>query len=304
MNSLRYFLAALAIGAIAVWASENMFWSAALPTLTAEELFITWLAYSFCVASAMSAVFLTGVTGFRAAFLGGAIVGWLAEGVIVGTMYQAFPFQLVWTALAWHALISGAVVFGLGRGSVHWPVSRQILVWLAVGLFAGLWAQFWPLERTDLPGGQGLFLYLLGFGGLVPVAHIVLDRLTPLESPPRLVLAVAPALLGVLWIMQSLGTPSVLRLALPVLLLLTVWMMKRLGTGRGLIDLGSPAPNPARHFLFLLAPFTAAMLATLGWGRLGGFEANVLIALTTGPVSLLIYLWLLFRSIRSGKARN
>ena len=304
MNSLRYGLAAAALGLIAVWAGENMFRVAPAPGLTASDLLITWVAYSLCTASALSAAFLTGVRGLRAAFLGGALMGWLAEGVIAGTLYQGFPFQIVWTGLAWHALIGGGVVFGLGRAAVHWRLSRQIAASVLLGLFGGLWAQFWPLERNDLPGSGVELLYLVLMGAMVPLAQILLDRLTPLRRPPVLVLALAPGALAALWVAQSMAAPSPLRLVLPALLGLTFWVMKRLGGGRvDRLDLGQPAPRPWRHFVFLLAPLLIAGLASLGWAESGGHATNVAVALSSSATATLAYLGLLWRAIRRKSAR-
>ncbi len=303
MNAIRYLLASLALALIAVWASENLFWIAPPADLTPFGLLYVWLAYSFCTASALSAVFVTAIRGLPAAFLAAAVMGWLVEGVIVGEMYLAFPYQLVWTPLAWHALITGVAVFGLGRMAVHWPLARQIGVWVLLGLFTGFWAQYWPLERSDLPGAGVLLAYLAGLGVLVPVAQIILDRLTPLERPPPWVLLIAPATLAALWIAQSFATPSWLRLSLPVLLALTLWVMKRLGAGGSSVGFGRPAPHPVRHVLFLLAPLLGAPLGVAGWTWSGGFEANVGVAFAGGAVSLIGWGWLFWRAARRKSAK-
>lgn len=298
MGARNYLIASAMLGLIAVWASENMFWIVPPADLTPFGMVYTWMAYSFCAASALSAVLLTGVRGYAAAFLGAAITGWLAEGVIVGEMYQAFPFQLVWTPLAWHALVSGLGVFALGRIVVRWPVWRQIAVWGILGLFIGFWAQFWPLERSELPGAGPLLAYLGGVGMLVPLAQIALDRVGSIPRLPLWLMLVAPACLALLWIFQTLAAPSVLRLSLPLLLGLTLWTMKRLG---GVVPdgrFGQPASSPVRYFLFLTAPFVGAPLALTGWDITGGFEANVAVVLVTAPLSLLLYILLLIRAIR------
>jgi hypothetical protein len=91
----KYAAVVASLGLIATWGSENFFWSAPPDDLTLLGLLITWIAYTVCVAAALSAVLMSGVRGWPALFLGGAIMGWLVEGVVVGTMYEAFPFQLV-----------------------------------------------------------------------------------------------------------------------------------------------------------------------------------------------------------------
>lgn len=297
MASLWYLLASGLLGLIAVWASENMFWIVPPADLTVFGLLFIWLAYSFCTASALSAVMLTGVRGMAAVFLGAAIMGWLVEGVIVGEMYQAFPFQLVWTPLAWHALISGGVVFALGRISVQWPLIRQIALWGMLGLFIAFWAQFWLQEQGGPPKPAGLLWYLAGMGVIVPLAHIGLDRLGPLVPPPLWVMLSAPAVLMAIWSAQTLVAPVVIRLSLPVLLVLTLWMMARLGGRTGPVGLGPGTARAWRYFLFLLAPLTGAILAQVWWDQGGDFAANVVVAMMTVPLSLLIYGILLLRAI-------
>ena len=75
--------------------SEWMFWSGRPPS---ENFFLeaipSWIAYSF-----ITFFFLTAVSYFRvqslwAVFLAGALYGWLLEGVLVQTMYDAFPIQI------------------------------------------------------------------------------------------------------------------------------------------------------------------------------------------------------------------
>ena len=307
MTGMRYLSASALLGLIAVWASENLFWIAPPAGLTLFDLAYLWVVYSFCTGSALSAVFVTGIRGLPAVFLGAAIMGWLVEGVVVAEMYLAFPVQLVWTPLAWHALISGVGVFAVGRAVVHWRLGRQIMAYLLLGLFLAFWAQFWPTERPELPEMPFLRAYLnllayLGALGLgVPVAHLLLDRITPLERPKRWVLMIAPLTLAVVWVVQSLQAPSIRRLSLPVLLALTFWVMKRLGgagAGGSPVDFGRPAPQPMRHFIFLLVPVLGAGLAVTGWAISGGFEANVALGLVLIPVSLLAYGWLGLRAER------
>ena len=85
-ESWRYILASLCLGAIAVWASETLFWSAPPPDFEPIGLVLTYLAYSFVCATVLSAVAWSGCGGWTGLFLGGALLGWLTEGVVTGTM--------------------------------------------------------------------------------------------------------------------------------------------------------------------------------------------------------------------------
>lgn len=305
MESLRFLLASLALGAIAVWASEFAFWTAPPAPPAFGELALTWLAYSAACGCALSAVILTGCGGLTGAFLGGAILGWIVEGVVVGTMYDAFPFQLVWTPLAWHALVSGVAVFAVGRIAVHWPLQRQ-LGWLAgLGMCLGIWGWYWPVERQDLPGLGGVLSYLAGLGLAVPAGNLVLDRLGRLPRPPRWVLAVPWALAATVWVASGLADPRPVRLLLPMLVALTLWAMLCLGRAApDIAGFGTPAGRPYRHALFLLAPLIAAPVAVFGWHRFGAVEVNVPAALVLGGFGLGWWGRLLWRAYRVRSAAS
>lgn len=288
-ESLRYVLAALATGLVAVWGSENLFWTAPPADLDVAGWLLTWIAYALCCAAVLSAVRWSGLGGVRALLLGGAVLGFLVEGVLVGTMYEAFPLQVVWTPLAWHALVTGVAVFGVSRAGPRWSVGRQLAALTGLGLAAGTFGLWWPAERDDLPGVWVLLGYLAGVGLVVPAAQVVLERLGPpgrrgtVPSPPRAVGLVAPVLLTLLWVAQTVAAPSPVRLVLPVVLGLTLLAMRRLGEP-GPVRLGGPAPL-ARHALFVVAPLVAAAVPAIGWPATGGVGTNVVFALVTGTVA-------------------
>ncbi len=296
-NALAYLLAAVALGLISTFMSENMFWSAPNPSLDFAELLLVWLAYSACCATVLSAVLLTGISGWPALFLGGALLGWLVEGVVVGTAYQVFPFQLVWTPLAWHALITSLAAGGICRAGVHWRLEHQIAGLVLFGAAVAFFAMFWPVERTDLPGLPSVLGYLVGLGLVVPLANVVLDRIGVLAVPSRKLLWIAPGIAALVWLGQSLFAPALVRLSVPVLIALTLWMMRRLGSGPAAVAFGPPAPF-IRHALFLLAPLATSLLAVWSWQMLGKVATNLPFAALTCALALGLWLWLLVAAIR------
>ncbi len=300
MQSLRYIAAALALGLISVWGSEMLFWAAPQRDFTLVDWLITWLAYSLCSAVVLSAVRFSGISGMRAVFLGGAMLGFLAEGVIVGTIYEAFPIQLVWTPLAWHALITGVCVFGLGRAAPHWPLWRHGAALAALGAGGAVFALFWPLDprwATAAPAFGPVLAYLAGIGTGVVAAHMLLDRIAEVPRPPVWVALVVPVLAVALWGAQSFADPRPARLALPVMLGLTFWAMWRLGQRGTPVAFGPPAP-PWRHLLFVLAPLTTALIAVPAWQGLGGVPTNIPVFIVTVALSAGWWLWLLGRALR------
>lgn len=287
MDSLRYAGLCLALGLTAVWAGENMFWFAPPEGLHPMDLGLTVIAYSIASGVGLSMVIWAGVGGLRAAFLGGAIMGYMVEGVIVGTIYDPLPFYWVWTPLAWHALISGGLVLGVGRAGAALGPMRMALVWAALGLCAAFWAQYWPSEITGpLPTTGALSVYLVGFAVLVVMAQVGMDRLGQLPRPPNGVLWIAPGIAALVWVAQTVADLNPLRVLLPAVLVLLWWVMRRLGQTGKRVSLGAPVPV-WQHALLMIAPGVAVILAPLGWAQgWGTLSANVVVAITTCLLSL------------------
>ncbi|MEE4276378.1 MAG: hypothetical protein V2J16_10990 [Thermoleophilia bacterium] len=285
MPTLRYIAAALCLGWIAVAVSENLFWTVPPPGVTAPGLVVTWLVYALAAAAGLSAVLMTGASGLRAAFLGGAVLGYAVEGALVGTIYEAFPFQLVWTPLAWHALLSGGLYVGLARTPLR--PGAAVAVWSGAALLALAVALYWPTERAALPGRGTLALYLVLPMALAVLAHRALDRLLPLDLPTRGVLLAAPALLVAVWAVGTVRDPSVLRLALWPCLALVLWGLARRASGA---VWGGHLP-PWQAALPLFPPVAVTLFAPPLWAALGPQATNVVVALTTGPVALGLLLW-------------
>ena len=198
--SFRYALAALCLGLIAVFGSENLFWTAPKDPPSPLEWLLTWLTYALVAASGLSAVLWAGMSGWRAAFLGGAVLGFGVKRVVVGTMYDAFPVQIVWTPLAWHALLTGLAFFALPRVLARGAVAMQVIGLLALGLLCTVWGLYWPTERAVMPGYEVTLPYLVGWALPVVAAHILLDRLAVLYPPRAAVLLAAPVVLLALWL--------------------------------------------------------------------------------------------------------
>jgi hypothetical protein len=299
MEAVRYLIAALACGLIAVFASENLFWAAPRDGFSMVELAGAWAFYSAGCACALSAVAWTGCGGWRGLFLGGAILGFVVEGVIVDTMYDGFPLQLVWTPLAWHALLSALLIGGAAR-LAGW---RGLALVVLGGAVCGAFALYWPIERGAMPPAAVTVAYILGAGVALPLGHGVLNRLASVPRPHGLMLAVIPALIGALWLYKLSLAPLPQKAALPVMAGLTLWAMARLGSG-GPVGLGAP-PGPARLAATLLVPVVMLAIALPGWALFpAGVAVNVPFALVSGLFGLGLWLWLLACAVRQSSARS
>ena len=300
-EGLGYGTASLCLGWIAVWAGENLFWTTPAPDLRLIDLGLTWGIYSVAAGAALSAVIWSGLGGWRAAFLGGALLGFQIEGAVVGTMYDAFPAQLVWTPLAWHALISGLGVLGGGMALARGALWRQVAGMGALGVFGAIWGLYWPLEGKVLAGTAGLAVYLGVTGAGVALALGVLSRLPVLGWGRRWWLWLAPGAMGGLWLVGGVFAPDPVRLVWPVLVGLTVWAMRRLGRGGEGVHFGPPLPW-ARSGVVVLAPAVTVLLVVPGWALLGGVAVNVPVALVTGAAGLGLWLWLVVGAVRANGA--
>lgn len=298
----RYIATSLCLGLIAVWGSENLFWTVPATPFEGLGWAIGWLSYSLIAAAALSVVLWAGLSGWRAAFLGGALLGFGVEGVLVTTMYDAFPAQIVWTPLAWHALVTGLLVLALPRALARFGVAVQVPGFIALGLFGAVWGLYWPNERQEMPGYGTALAYLPGLGLTVVAAQIGLDRLGRLSEVPRTLLLAAPLLLATVWLVRMVMTPALVLLSCPVMVLTTAWIMGRLGKH-------GPAPGnfeqvPVwRHGLFLIAPVMTALLVVPGWQIVGPVAVNIPIALISGAIGLGLWLWLLREAAMTGRQK-
>lgn len=295
-EALRYALMSLALGLVGYWASEALFWSFPPQDVTVVQWMLTVVAYALAGACALSAVIWSRIGGWKAAFLGGAVLGFVVEGVIVSTMYDAFPFQLVWTPLAWHAVVTGMAVFGLHLVLIGGAVRRQALAMVLLGLGGGFFAAYWPQERAMLPPIGAILIYHLGTGAAAVAGFVLWARLGRLPHPSPGVLLLVPVLAVLVWIVQGIADPRPERLALLPMLGLTIWAMRRLGQSGLAVPTVAP---PWRHALFLIAPLTTALIAAFLVRGTPGFAANIVAALTLAPLGLGLWLWLLWQAVRT-----
>ena len=302
-QAFRYFGMAIAMGMISYWASESMFWSFPPQDITPQQWAITVIAYSGAAACALSAVIWSGLGGWKAVFLGGGILGFIVEGVIVSTMYDALPFQLVWTPLAWHALVTGLGLFGMHFMMAEMPAYRHALALGVLGLGGGFFAGYWPLERATLPSAPQILLYHLGTGAAAALGCMMVAQLGRVPRPSSWVLLVVPVLAAALWVFQGIYDPRAERLTLLPMLGLTLWAMWRFGQSQPIGDaLSVPQPPLLRHMLVLIAPLVTALIAAFAVRGTSGFAANIVAASTLAPLGLGLWLWLLWQAFRQPSA--
>ena len=296
----RYLLTSLALGLISYFGSEALFWSFPPVELDLPDFGMTIFAYVLACACALSAVSLTGVSGRAGLFLAGVLMGYIVEGIIVGTVYNDFPINLVWTSMAWHAALTGWIILGLMRYAAGCSVWRQITYMALAGLIVGSFAFYWPLERPVLPDPGLTALYILGCGALAVIGHLILDRIGTVPRPPRAVLLFIPVIALALWCAQTLFDPRPVRAAFPIVVGLTLWAMTRLGDRHKAVSFGGPY-SLSRHLLMMILPLVATLIALIAVPAIGGYQVNLVALFGFGLIGLSAWLVYLFRAIRRPK---
>lgn len=301
----RWFAAAL-VGYILMFFSEFLFvniYESSAGDLLAGVIPM-WIAYTL-----EAYVFLAIVAHFRirtlwALFLAGATYGWLLEGVVVQEMYLAFPFQVPFTGLSWHALIDVLVGWYLVRKILFTDAPRRTAgIAAGIGLFWSFWA-IWAWQEFDLltVGEFTLFACATALP-LIPV-YWLLNRLEPLVFTPHTwELRVLAGLHGVVFVFVVIMIPYAI-LVLPPLLYL-IFRALRHHRALAIPDRISPAfVGPVRlenHLWLALIPAVASVTYALYLALGTRLETNAIVWLATVPVSVVVFVLSLRRAGRVPK---
>lgn len=305
---VQKFTVIVSTGYILVFFSERMFWSFLRPGDKFADLLLTWMVYSI-----LGWVFLLLVRHYRigafgALFLAGAVYGWLAEGVVVDTMYGSkdnpFPASISFTGLAWHALISvGVGWYWQSRVLTAGNRNTIALFAAAVGLGWGLWAGWWPAElgkaNSSLADFAGhtivtsmlllLAWWVLGMAGA--------DWFRPVKYElPVLLTVVALFFLGV----RVPATPRSALILLPLLLACAYGFIRnrRQELRPDLVDstLGHIRPRSCLPLMLMPATAVAVYAPIPTWGL--SLPTNWVLYVVTMPLGFFFFirsLWILHR---------
>lgn len=230
MARLRSLLLSLSTGYILMFFSEHVFWARARPGDTLGGWGMTWLAYSLLAFVFLSAVRHYRVRSLEALFVAGALVGWLGEGVLVQTLYDAFPLQISWTGLAWHSLISVCIGwYGLRRALAAPRIGRTAVWCLSLGWFWGFWAIFWRMEEPAAEASLPAFAaFAFATTTILAVSLWVYESCDPRAfSPSRLPQAIALCVLVLIFGLGTLPLAPAAIVILPVLLALVLVALSR-----------------------------------------------------------------------------
>jgi len=283
---------------VVVYYSESMFWSGLERKLDGVEFGFTVLVYSIV----FYLVLLTADT-FRVQtpagwFLLGAVYGWLVEGVIVQTTYEALPLTISWTALGWHAPISVVVGWYGMRWWMRQGWRSTLLACIGLGVFQGVWSLGWWQEQFTNPSSvigtpADVLLSNLILGVTLVIGYWGADRLHA-EAPRfgRLGFGLVAGFLTLWFVIVTVPLYPIALVVLPACLLLALLPLWRKRT-TGALEPSAPTEIPTnRYLMILLIPLIASGLYALLSNQ--QFELQALfgmILIPLGFIGLAVSLW-------------
>lgn len=284
MNFIRTTAYVLLTGFILAFYSEWMFWSGR--PLEPDALFSwlpTWLLYSFITFLFLATAQYFRVRNVWAIFLAGGLYGWLLEGVIVQTTYDSFPLNISFTALAWHAIISGLVGWYWLPRWMQSNSKKATIACLLIGLCLGVWSVGWWAETPVAPL-ESVFLYNFGFALGLMAAYVGQSRLS--FRPNRYAVYVAMGLLAVYFVFVTVPTQPLALVVMPILLIVTLVTLRRNRRHEPETEMRMPEPLRMRQTLpILLIPLVGSgiyALAAVTGLSLPGLQIAYFILMPTG----------------------
>lgn len=295
MARIRSLLLSVSTGYVLMFFSEHMFWSRVRPGDSLGQWVATWLAYSLLGFVLLSAVRHFRVASPAALFVAGGLVGWLAEGVLVQTLYDRFPLQISWTGLAWHALISVCLGWYGLRQALARPSNHAIAaLGLGLGAFWGLWALFWRIEepaRASSVPGFAAFAFIVS--ALLILNLWLYERAGPSSfQPSRWTVAAALLALGAIFSLGTLPVAPLSLVILPVLLGMVYLALSRNRSREARPDvLATGHRQPAAGRYVWLAVMPAAAAATYATAVSLGlhWQTNWVVYLVTMPAGFVLF---------------
>ena len=261
---------ALLTGVVFTCYSELSFWARPIQGTLPPDVLLTTLVYAMAAYAFLTTVAAFRVRSMEALFLAGAVYGWLVEGVIVQTLYDDFPFNLSWTGLAWHALIT--ILFGwyaLPR-ALRQPNPCKAAAWAGLaGLVNGVWAMGWWSEAPPPTPLANFAVYVFATTAALAGAYGAGSRLKlPAFAPGRVEIVTLCTAIAAYFLLVTLPAQPLAAILLPPLagvVLLSLRRNAQREPGADLVTLSLQSEAiPWRRLLTLgLMPLTATSVYAL-----------------------------------------
>jgi hypothetical protein len=228
---------------------------------------------------------------------GCVVYGWLLEGVLVQTMYDAFPIQISFTGLSWHALLS--IVFGWWWLPRRLRAGTALFPCLLFGLALGLWSIGWWLEPdVAVAPPVSVFVYNFLFGLLLVSAYVLWSDFDLNQfRPSRLEITGALMLLVVYFVLVTVPTQPLSLLTLPPLLGIVLWALWKNRQRTVAVQFPASKITLKQALPLLLIPITASLMyiiaLTLGL-TLPTLQIVYWITMPLGFIALAVSLYKMF----------
>ena len=306
MTFLKRWAFTLATGYIFVVFSEHVFWSRSRPGEDSLGNYLAvWVAYSLVAFIFLTLVEYFRVKTFHPLFLVGAVVGWLAEGVIVQTMYESLPLSISFTGLAWHAILTVWLGWYVLRRALLKSFAATLKLAALIGVGWGLWAMSWWYEEpTMITSPLAFARYAFIVTVLLTLIHVWYDRLNVRAfKPTRAEVIVVTLLFALYFAFLAVPAVPIAPVILLPLLLLVFWSLrtnrKRETEGSVLEQLTGHVPFD-RYALLFLIPFLAVGIYTVAHTFLLASRppTHWLLYLVTTPLGFILFgmsVWKIWR---------
>lgn len=193
------FLFVLATGLVTWAISERAFWGRIRPDDGIVDSLFTIAAYTVVGYVGLLLARRFAVADARRLLLVGAVVGWVVEGAVVATVYEALPLSLAWTGLAWHAPLSVVVGWHLLPRALRAGRLRALRACTGLGLALGAWSAFMSTDGGDAPDPAGAAVSAGVVAGALALGYLLQARVRPGAAalrPGRVAVAIGVVILA------------------------------------------------------------------------------------------------------------
>ncbi len=307
MKRFRNIPLSLASGYILMFYSEYLFYGQlndpGSPLPTVSDLVLLYAVYSLMAYILMAFIRRYHIRTLSALLLVGAIYGWMLEGGIVATTYEALPWSLSFTGLAWHMPLDVLIGwYGMQRLLRTASRRRMLFAALGLGLFWGFWAVWTWYDGIQPPNPAAFFSFSLLSVGLLMLAYWVNGRigLGTFQATRN-----GQIFAGVIWLgWYALNTAPIAPMSLwllPLLLGVSWLALRKHRAAENATDaldaLASP-PRGSNLRTLVVFPITAAIiygsLAAAGWK----IPSSMLVFFIAAPLGFVLYGWAIWKSFR------
>lgn len=202
--------------------SERIFWSLVRPD--DKVLFmllgvVPYLVATYCMFMVLQHFRVNTLAGV---LLGGAVFGWITEGIVAMTVFGAGgippPFSLSWTGLGWHMLISVGLFMWWNRILMAKSFIRSLLFSVIAGVVWGFWSMTWFLETPPIVNTVGWYaLHAFGVTLLMIVGHLLMSRQVSTFNAPEIERGIILGIVALYFCFVTVPTVTIFAVLIPLL---------------------------------------------------------------------------------------